>query len=107
MMRKYELTNIQYSKDISESSAVDIFETTDRSIIPTQLPSGNIKAMDVTDLTVEEREQMAEYHLEYARYFSNHVKQAFSFEDWLSHSKGVDFAPKWRTFKPEQTEILS
>lgn len=96
-----QVTTIRYTKVLSEGTT----ESTDRVIIPTTVP-GNIKALDVTDLSVEERSQIAEYHVEYAKYISNHMKQAFSFEDWLSHSKGVDFSPKWRTFKPEQTEIL-
>lgn len=112
MMRKNELTSIRYAKTIRESIeepagiSVKQTETTDRTIIPTTIP-GNIKGLDVTDLPVEEREQIAEYHVEYAKYINQHMKSAFSFEDWLSLSKGVDFTPKWRTFKPEQTEILS
>ena len=106
-MRKNELTTIRYTKVINESSKGDGVEETQRYIIPTTLPGNNIKALDVTDLPNEQRTQIAEYHIEYARYLSNHMKQAFSFEDWLSHSKGVDFTPKWRTFKPNQTEILS
>jgi hypothetical protein len=100
-MRKNELITIRYTKVLSEGTT----ESTERVVIPTTVP-GNIKALDITDLAVEERDQIVEYHIQYAKYISNHMKQAFSFEDWLSHSKNVDFTPKWRTFKPEQTEIL-
>jgi hypothetical protein len=102
-----KVVKIQYIKTFSEgTTSLKMTETTDRTIIPTAVP-GNIKALDVTDLSEEKREQIADYYVEYADYISGVMKTAFSFEDWLSHTKGIDFTPKWRSFRPEQTKIIS
>ncbi len=97
----HKVVTIRYSKVLSEDEA----ETTDRTIIPTQVP-GNIQAIDVTGLEVDKQVEISNLYSEYSDYLNVHIKAAFSFENWLSHSKGVDFTPKWRTFKPDQTEII-
>lgn len=95
-LKQGELANIRYSKQ---------GKITERHVIPTSVPS-NIKALDVTGLPEPLREKVADSYKEYADYIQQHLKTAFSFEDWLEHSKGIEIDPKWRTFKPDQTEVL-
>jgi hypothetical protein len=91
-----EVATIRYTKDD---------EVTERVVIPTVVPS-NIKALDVTSVPQPLRESLGDHYTEYAAYLKQHMRTAFSFEDWLDHSKGIQLDPKWRTFKPDQTEIL-
>jgi len=95
-IKAHTVQKITYKK-----SAADISE---RYIVPVSVP-GNIKALDVSDLDEEKRSEVGEYCKEYNEYLKQHMKQAFSFEDWLAHTQNVDFRAKWRTFKPEQTEV--
>jgi hypothetical protein len=105
-MRPHNLTKIRYAKTITEDDSQFIAEKTERTIVPTVVP-GNIKAIDVTDLADDEQQKMCELYEEYAQYFDNHQRTAYSFEDWASLSKNVDVTPKWRTFKPNQTEEIA
>lgn len=91
-----ELTNIRYTKED---------ETTERVVVPTTVPS-NIKALDVTGLPEPLQEKIAESYSEYQEYMKQHMKTAFAFEDWVEHSKGIEVTAKWRTFKPENTEVI-
>lgn len=97
-MKPYKLQTIEYSKVLSEGTV----ESTQRDVVPISVP-GNIKAIDVTDLDLKEQYDIADSYGEYAEYLDGHIKVAFSFEDWLSHTKSVDFTPKYRSFKPDQT----
>lgn len=90
------LANIRYTKEK---------EVTERFIVPTSVPL-NIKALDVTGLPEPLRQKVANSYSEYTDYINQHIKTAFSFEDWIEHSKGIELSPKWRTFKPDQTEVL-
>lgn len=83
-------------------------ELTERTIIPTTVPISNIKALDVTHLTEEQRATLARQHMEYRDYVRSLLSTVFKFEDWLEHTNQLDknIEIKWRTFKPEQTEIL-
>lgn len=101
-----KLTTIKYSKVLEEDETGVTSEITERSIIPITVP-GNIKALDVTDHDLDIQYQLSRSYEEYAEYLRGHVKLAFSFENWLSHTKSVDFTPKYRTFKPEQTTELA
>lgn len=91
-----KLANIRYTKED---------ETTERTVIPTTVPS-NIKALDVTGLPEPLQEKVAESYTEYQEYLKQHMKTAFTFEDWVEHSHGVEISPKWRTFRPDQTEVI-
>lgn len=90
------VTSISYLKEDDETL---------RTIIPTSVPT-NIKALDVTGLEEPVQQQVAESYQEYAEYLKLHMKQAYSFEDWLEHTKGLELDLKWRTFKPEKTKVL-
>ena len=100
-MSKSELTNIRYVRKGDG-------ESTERVVIPTFVPQPNMKALDVTDLAPEQREQLAALYEEYSEYYTLAAKQLFSFDDWLTHTQGEDaqFELKWRTFVLENTEIL-
>lgn len=98
-LKPHTVVLIEYTKD-------PLDPPTRRHIVPTSVPT-NIKAIDVSELSDEERETVSEQYAEYAAYLKQHMKQAFSFEDWLSQTKNVEFSPKWRTFKPAKTQILS
>jgi hypothetical protein len=93
-----KLAQIRYTKD-GEG------EGTERYVVPTVVPS-NIKALDVSGLPEPLRAKIADCYSEYADYIKQHMRTAFSFEDWLQHSQQITIEPKWRTFKPDNTEIL-
>ena len=105
-MRKSNLTKIRYAKTITEDDSQFVAEKTERTIVPTEVP-GNIKAIDVTELNDDEQTEMCELYEEYSKYFNAHVKRAFSFENWTSHTYQKHISPKWRTFKPNQTEEIT
>lgn len=101
-MSKIELTKVRYTRK-GES------ESTNRVIIPTFVPLPNMKALDVTDLSPEEQQDMESLYQEYSEYYTAGAKTLFSFEDWLSHTQGeaaLSENLKWRTFVLENTEIL-
>ncbi len=100
-MKANTLQTISYSK-----VRLGGVEITRRDIIPITVPD-NIRALDVTDYNLDVQYQLSKSYEEYADYLKGHIKLAFSFENWLSHTKGVDFTPKYRTFKPEQTTELA
>lgn len=102
-MQPNKVTKIQYSK---QKEGHQLVKRTVRTIIPTVIPE-NIHAIDVTELDDERQQEMSELYEEYAAYMNTHMKLAFSFENWLSHSKSVEFTPKWRTFRPDQTEEIA
>lgn len=105
-MQPYKLNKIRYKKLVTSREPRTV-EITERSVIPLSSVTSNIRAVDVTDLDTDAQTQTQELLSEYAQYLDTHAKTAFSFEDWVSHTKGVE-APtlKYRTFKLDQTEIL-
>lgn len=106
-MKATELTHIQYEK-ATDLGGGRKGEITERYVIPTFVPQPNIKALDVTDLSEEERDELQELYAEYAEYYTNAVRSLFSFEDWVTHTRGEDAKPdvKWRTFKMENVKVL-
>ena len=103
MFETYEIAHIRYtSKDGSDVS--------DRVIIPTFIPTPSIKAIDVTEMSDEERVETQELLRDYAAYFETAVKRVFSFEDWISHTTGLSEGAtpevKWRTFLTDNIERL-
>lgn len=97
-MKELELTHIEYVKEDGNS--------TDRFIIPTALPTSNIKAIDVTPLTEEDRARVGVLYKEYREYVQQSLDRLFKFEDWIEHTRNETVEVNWRTFKPSQmTEI--
>lgn len=98
-MKHNELTHVRYTKrsgDVSE-----------RYIIPTFIPQQNIKAIDVTELGEQEREQVVKFLEQYANYYQQAINKVFSFEDWVSHTQNVEgLNVKWRTFNIDRLEPI-
>ncbi len=104
-MKANEVQHIQYTK--ATSIGGEKGEVTERYIVPTFVPSPNIKAIDVSDLDEQDRNNMAELMQEYAEYHKQQSKVIPSFEVWLEQSQGVIMDDlKWRTFKVENVELL-
>ena len=100
ILKEGELFDIRYTKTGTE-------EVTDRIVIPTTVPR-NIKAIDVTGLTLEERKLLRDQYVEYREYVKMRMAAMYTFEDYMDHI-GVDrgdIQVKWRTFKLEQTQVL-
>ena len=103
-MKQGEIAHIEYTRstDIGGTKG----ETTERYILPTFVPGSNIKAIDVTDLTVEQRKELETLWEEYQQYYELAVLNIFNFSDWLSHSSIKTAPQKWRTFKFHNVKIL-
>jgi hypothetical protein len=74
-------------------------EVTTRSIIPTSLPTDLVRAIDVTELTPEQREELLTLYAEYRQYVEKFKANMFNFDTWIEHSHGKQIVPKWRSFK--------
>lgn len=105
-MKKPELLHIEYEKATNLGSGSK-GEITERYVIPTYTPPPNMKAIDVTDLTEEERTAALALYNDYQEYYATAMKALFSYEDWISHTQGgVDNTVKWRTFRMDNVTIL-
>lgn len=104
-MKTGELVHIEYTKATDLGSG-NKGEVTERYVIPSFVPHPNIKAIDVTDLTEEEREEIAALYMEYVEYYKQAASTLFSFEDWVDHSKQKNVRPKWRTFREDNVTVL-
>lgn len=99
MLNESTLTSVRYTKSDGE--------VTTRVIIPTFVPRPkhqNVKALDVTDLSEEERAMMEQAVREYNEYLDAQRKTLFTFEEFVDHTRQTTVDPKWRTFKPDQLE---
>lgn len=99
---KGEPVRIRYTKYGIEGQ-----EVTDRTIIPTQLPFSNIRALDVSELTPEQRAEVADVYAVYQEYVDLQMSKIFNFETWLEHTDTKIPKFKWRMFRPEQTEVVN
>jgi len=106
MLKERTVQKIRYTKSNDKSGSMNRFEITERTIIPTFVPKPNIKAIDVTDLTEDQQNEMVTLLAEYNEYVVSVSKTIFKFEDWMEQTKSMYVEPKWRTFKTENTEIL-
>ena len=116
MLKENQLTKVQYTKKLKTpvvfgGEPAKNVEVTERVIIPTFVPRPkhqNVKAVDVTDLSEELREEMESMIQQYNEYLENQRKTLFTFEDFVAHTRQVAFVDpvKWRTFKPDQLEEL-
>lgn len=82
------------------------YHNTKRNIVPVAVPSTNIKAIDVSSLSLTKQEKMAGLVKEYLEYLELVNKTAFNFEEWVEQTKGEKISPSWRTFKLSETKIL-
>ena len=101
MIEENTLVEVSYTK---------LTETTERVILPTYVPQPkhrNVKALDVTALSEEERETVLTAWNDYQEYLANQRKTLFAFEQFVEMTEGKALPElKWRTFKPEQLEEI-
>lgn len=114
-MKEGTKVKVRYYKEIGRPSkdqenVVEIqYETTERVIIPTRIPKTTppIKALDVTHLNEEEREQLEKAWEEYGEYITNQMRSLFTFEGFVDHTDLADPENvKWRSFKPSLLEVV-
>lgn len=106
-LKPNQIQKIRYTKLTGESGTQGRFEVTERVIIPTFVPKTNIKALDVTDLSANEREVLVRALKEYSDYLKARACTTFTFEDWFSQTLDAERPNiKWRTFKIEDTEVI-
>jgi len=86
-------TKVEYTKASGEVS--------ERVIIPTFVPSKNVKALDVTTLSESDQKELEALLAQYAEYYELMQSRIYSFGDWLEQtSPATDKSLlKWRTFK--------
>lgn len=98
-MEEAKLYNVHYT---SKSG-----ETSDRTIIPTFVPAvtTNVKAIDVSHLSADEREELRQLLEQYSEYKQNYIAGMFKLETWLEHTTGKQFELKFRTFVQENLQI--
>lgn len=101
-METNNITHIEYEKTTGDRKG----EITKRFVVPTYVPGNNMKAIDVTDLSEEEREEVVELHTEYVEYYKQAVANLFTFEGWLDHTRDNHPNLKWRTFCMENVKDL-
>lgn len=81
-------------------------EKKDRTVIPSFVPTDNVKAIDVSDLTPELQQQIVQLRNEYNEYVASVMQNLPTFEQYV---KTVDQGfntndIKWRTFKIDHIE---
>lgn len=104
-MKHKTIEHIKYTRSTDIGGAKG--EQTERFVIPTYIPTPNIKAIDVTELNESQRAEALQLWEEYQEYYTNQLQTLFDFSDWMDHtSKNPDFGVKWRTFKPDNIEEL-
>jgi hypothetical protein len=80
-------------------------ESSERWIVPTFVPLQNIKALDVSDLSEENRELMEQLVQEHLKYRDEHAKLALDFAEWVKQETGTAIEPKYRTFKIDSIKV--
>ena len=70
-----------------------------RVILPTSVPQTIVRAIELTELSQPERDDLQKLYAEYAQYYENFMSNAYNFETWVEHSTGKAISPKWRAFK--------
>lgn len=98
-MKPYQIAHIEYTRstDLGGGNKGDV---TDRHIIPTFIPKDFIKAIDVTELDDDERDNIQQLWEGYQEYYQNAVQTLFDFDQWVEHTTSQEPVElKWRTFK--------
>lgn len=101
-MNKGHLADIRYTKHLPNGER----EVTERTIIPTMVPTPNVRALDVTELSDAEQQRMLSAYADYQRYVETQMKNIFNFETWLEHTGTETAEPKWRMFRSDQLVVL-
>lgn len=104
------LAHVRYTKTTDLGSSKykgHIGEISERVILPTYIPSDNVKALDVSSLTEAEALKLQSYYEEYVEYVETKMATIFNFEDWLDHTKGRTYPDlKYRTFKVDSLLVI-
>jgi len=80
-------------------------EVSERIILPLHVPT-NVKALDLSGLTVTELKQYKTLFDEYQEYVETRKKLTNSFEEWLDWTRpNHNMAVKFRAFKPEGLDL--
>jgi len=99
------LAHVRYTRTTDISGCKG--EVTDRVILPTYIPGDSIKALDVSSVPELEALKLQSDHDDYLEYVQNKMSTIFSFEDWLSHTKGKNVHDlKYRTFKVDSINVI-
>ena len=97
-IKECELNSIQYYNESKD-------EHSTRVVIPSMIPSASFRAIDVSDLNNEARQEMQQLYSEYKQYYKDQQSTIFNFETWVDHSKNRTVTPKWRTFKLNNIQL--
>lgn len=106
-MKTGQILQVRYEKATDLGSG-NVGEVTERVIVPTTIPGENIKALDVTDLSANNRQQIKNLYEEYQEYYKQQISTIFNFEDWMTHTghdRDVENI-KWRTFRKQNLEVI-
>jgi delta-aminolevulinic acid dehydratase/porphobilinogen synthase len=78
-------------------------ETSNRDIVPSFVPSPNMKALDVSSLSEEDKQMVSDLMDEYQEYRKLSMENIFNFGDWIDHTSKTVPQLKWRSFIMEHT----
>ena len=104
VLTQHKAVDIKYTKMVGGSGELNRLNESDRTIIPTILPTSTVKALDVTGLSKDDVAVLETRLKEYSDYYNAVANTIFSFDDWLEltyHQTGV----KWRTFHQDGIDI--
>jgi hypothetical protein len=106
MLKENILADVSYQKVETRGKQVIHGDRTFRVIIPTHIPrprDANVKAIDVTNLSEDDRQRTLDAWNQYQDYLEVERKHLFAFDEFVAVRLN-DTLPetKWRTFKPEQ-----
>ena len=99
-LNKQQIVTIQY---VNNSTG----EQTNRQIISTTHILENIKAVDVTNLTDQDKQDVLQKYNDYTMYKQHALSKLFNFSEWITHTTGEKVDLKWRTFKINNIENVS
>ena len=104
-MKANEVVHFNYTRSTNAGGSKG--EITERYVIPTFVPTiSNIRALDVTDLSEDQRAALLALWNQYQEYYQTAVSLIFDFETWIEHSTNEQVEVKWRTFKPDNIDLL-
>lgn len=72
--------------NIGEISEIYVRSMGTITIIPTDIPLDNVKALNVSSCNQQERQIIKNMCSEYQNYLNEHISKAFNFEEWIEQS---------------------
>lgn len=107
-MKTNHISRIRYTKATNHGSG-QLGEQSERYILPTSIPSDNVRGFDVTQLSEGETKHLRDLWEQYQEYYQAKLSTIFSFEDWVEHTQpdsDIHSLALWRTFKQRNIEPL-